>query len=302
MRASGLLISLLFAISGCKAGGATATPAAEEAATAVDVEEHAFYDGEGRGASLAEFVASVADTDLVGFGELHHHPVGSRVELELLQAMAGQERPVALAMEFFEADTQGALDDYLAGRIDEAEFRQRSGRDESYDASHRPLIELCKEAGIPVIAANAPRPLVTAYRKSKLDYPGYLATLTEEERALLPRSSVPPDDEFKRRFMALMGPKRGPSFYRSMALWNDAMAESIADFRASHSDHRVLLIVGEFHVAAHLGTMKEFVARRPEDSTKVLSMKMVESSAMAFAEDFHGEGDLILAVRPPPAK
>jgi uncharacterized iron-regulated protein len=215
--------------------------------------------------------------------------------------MAGQARPVALALEFFEADTQGALDDYLAGRIDEAEFRQRSGRDERYDASHRPLIELCKEAGIPVIAANAPRPLVTAYRKSKLDYSDYLASLTEEERALLPRSSVPPDDEFKRRFMELMGPKRGPSFYRSMALWNDAMAESIAEFRASHSDHRVLLIVGEFHVAAHLGTMKEFVARRPEDRTKVLSMKIARGEPMAFAEDFRGEADLILAVRAPPA-
>ncbi len=301
MRTSGLLISLLLAVSGCKAGGSTATPSAEGAPAAVDADEHAFYDGEGRAATLEEFVASVADVDLVGFGELHDHPVGSRVELELLQAMAGQARPVALAMEFFEADTQGALDDYLAGRIDEAEFRQRSGRDERYDASHRPLIELCKEAGIPVIAANAPRPLVTAYRKSKLDYSDYLASLTEEERALLPRSSVPPDDEFKRRFMELMGPKRGPSFYRSMALWNDAMAESIAEFRASHSDHRVLLIVGEFHVAAHLGTMKEFVARRPEDRTKVLSMKIARGEPMAFAEDFRGEADLILAVRAPPA-
>ncbi len=216
--------------------------------------------------------------------------------------MARQERPVALAMEFFEADTQGALDDYLAGRIDEAEFRERSGRDERYDASHRPLIELCKEAGIPVIAANAPRPLVTAYRKSGLAYADYRASLSEADRALLPRSSVPPDDEFKRRFMAVMGPKRGPSFYRSMALWNDAMAESIADFRAEHGDHRVLLIVGAFHVDAHLGTITEFLARRPGDSAKVLSMKTVEGSPMSFAEELRGEGDLLLTVRAQPAE
>jgi uncharacterized iron-regulated protein len=274
----------------------TQTPEPEQI-TPVDPEAHTFFDGEGNPADLDSFIASLANIDFVGFGELHHHVIGSRVQLAVLEGMAAHERPVALAMEFFEADQQPALDAYLAGSIDEATFREQTKRDDNYELSHRPLIEFAKRNGIPVIAANAPRALVTAYRKSgAASYADYLASLSEQERALLPRSSVPPDDEFKARFMKTMGPERGPAFYPAMALWNDAMAESSADFRETHPEHRILLIVGVYHVAKHLGVVTQYRERRPEDSVRVLTMAPVEG-AMVFDEANRSEGDLILQVR-----
>ncbi|KIG18707.1 putative iron-regulated protein [Enhygromyxa salina] len=270
----------------------TQTP--EQAAT-VDPNEHAFFDREGNPSDLDSFIASLADVDFVGAGELHHHGVGSQVQLAVLQGMAAQDRPVALAMEFFEADQQAPLDAYLAGSIDEPTFREQTKRDDNYERSHRPLIEFAKRNGIPVIAANAPRPLVTAYRESGATYADYLATLSEQDRALMPRSSVPPDDEFKARFMQTMG-ERGPAFYPAMALWNDAMAESSADFRAEHPEHRVLLIVGVYHVAKHLGVVTQYTARRPQDSVRVLSMAPIEGP-MVFDPSNRDEGDVILQVR-----
>jgi uncharacterized iron-regulated protein len=294
------LLLLPATLGGCTkpSTGESTTP--DDAAAAVDPSEHAFFDGEGNPAELATFIAGLAD---VGFGELHYHDIGSRVELEVLRGMAGQERPVALAMEFFEADHQAALDEYLGGDIDEATFRERTKRDDKYETSHRPLIEFAKEHQIPVIAANAPRHLVTGYRKAGgKDYAGYLASLPEEDRALMPRTSVPPDDDFKRRFMDLMGPKRGPAFYPSMCLWNDAMAESAADFREAHPEHRILLVVGGFHVAKHLGTVTQYQNRRPDDSVRVLMMAPVEGP-MTFSEGDRDESDLVLKVRmPPPPK
>lgn len=300
-----LSLSLLgpMSLGGCtKAATSPQTHAPDETPTAapVDPDEHAFFDGEGNPVELAAFIEQLADVDFVGFGELHYHDVGSRVELEVLEGMAAQQRPVALAMEFFEADTQAALDQYLAGEIDEATFREQTKRDDKYDTSHRPLIEFAKANSIPVIAANAPRRLVTGYRKAGgKDYPGYLEGLSEEERGFMPSSSVPPDDEFKRRFMDLMGPKRGPAFYPSMCLWNDAMAESAAEFRQANPEHRVLLVVGGFHVARHLGTVTQFTNRRPDDEVRVLMMAPTEGP-MNFSDDDRGEGDLVLKVRMPP--
>jgi uncharacterized iron-regulated protein len=262
-----------------------------------DPEEHAFFDGDGNPSSLDAFVEASADADMVAFGELHYHSVGSRIELALLEAMSKQERPVALAMEFFETNTQAALDDYLAGDTDLATFKEATKRGEQYDASHGPLIEFCKANGIPVIAANAPRPLVTAYRKTDVSYEDYLAGLSEEERGQMPRETKLVDDEFKARFMETMGPKRGPLFYKSMALWNDAMAESMADFRNEHAEHRILFIVGGFHVAKHLGTVARYTDRRADDTVKVLLMSPKEEGAMGFDEDDRNEGDLILKIR-----
>ena len=297
--ASPVWLGLTLAASTLLGGGCdrqaepTQTP---EQVAAPDPQEHAFFDSEGQPGELDSFIASLADIDFVGFGELHHHAVGSRVELALLEGMAAQDRPVALAMEFFESDQQAALDEYLAGSIDEPTFRERTRRDDNYEHSHRPLIEFAKLNGIPVIAANPPRALVTAYREAgPASYQDYLLTLSDQDRALLPRSSVPPDDEFKARFMKTMG-KRGPAFYPAMALWNDAMAESSADFREQHPDHRILLIAGVYHVAKHLGVVTQYTARRPEDSVRVLAMAPIEGP-MVFDEANRGEGDMVLEVR-----
>ncbi|MEZ4382838.1 MAG: ChaN family lipoprotein [Nannocystaceae bacterium] len=295
---SGLVALTLALAPGC-AGQGRGEAAAPEAAPAVSPEEHAFFTAQGEAGSLDAFLAAIEGVDLVAFGELHYHPVGSRVELAVLEGMAAQGRPVALAMEFFERDTQAAVDDYLAGVIDRAALVERTQRDARYDASHGPLIDLCKAKGIPVIAANAPRPLVTAYRKSGIDaYADWLATRSEDERALLPRSSEIRDDAFTRRFLEFMGPKRGPAFLKSMVLWNDAMAEAAADFRAAHPEHRVLLVVGGFHVAGKLGLITSYLERRPDDRAAILLMDQVDEGPLAFTADDAGEADLLLKVRP----
>ncbi|MBX7080472.1 MAG: ChaN family lipoprotein [Nannocystaceae bacterium] len=273
--------------SACDRSRRTTTTPAERGPDA------AYYDAVGGSSSVDAFVAQARGADFVAFGELHEHPVASRLELELVRALLQAGRPFALAMEFFERDTQPAIDDYFAGRIDEATFVQRTERNEAYASSHRPLVEACREAGATVIAANAPRRLVTEYRKSNLAYDAWLASVPEAERPLLPARSVPPHDEHERRFLALMGPERGPPFFRSMALWNDAMAESCARHRDAHPDALVMLVVGAFHVAGRLGTVTAYRERRPDDRIAVLTMK---DGTLPFAAEDRDEGDLVVKV------
>ncbi len=136
------------------------------------------YDGHsGRRLSFEEVVARCRPADAVLFGEEHNDVVCNELEAQLLYALARQPRPVALAMEFFEADTQAALDAYLRGRIAEEPFREQTHQGRAYILSHRPLIELCRLIRVPVIAANAPRKLVRAYRMSGLDYEAFRAGL-----------------------------------------------------------------------------------------------------------------------------
>lgn len=271
--------------SACRTA-ATATPAPPGP-------DHAIYDGEGRPSSIAAFADRCDTADVVAFGELHDHPVAADLERALLASLLALPRPLVLAMEFFEADTQPAIDAYLAGEIDEATFRERTARSERYDASHRPLVEACRAAGARIVAANAPRRLVTDYRKSGLVYAAWRDTRSAEEQAWLPATSEPPDDEHARRFMALMGPVRGPAFFKSMALWNDAMAESIVRARAADPTARVMLVVGAFHVAGRLGVVTQVRAHAPDTRTQVLTMR---DGGVAWRSSDRGEGDLVVCV------
>ena len=260
---------------------------------------YAFYDATGAGSSFEAFVTLAREADLVAFGELHGEVQGAGYALRLLEVLAKDERPVALAMEFVERDGQRVLDDYLAGRVDEATFKKEARQGGTYDKAHKPLFDYCKAKGIPVIAANSPRRLVKAYRKSDADYAAFKDAQTPEDRALLPRSTSTPDDAYRARFMALMGEERGASFFRAQALWDDAMAEACADFRAANPGHRIMLIVGAFHVRGGLGTITKYAQRRPDDRARILCMRYTQSLPISFDDEDRDAGDVVLKVHIP---
>ena len=266
--------------------------------------DHGLYDGStGAVVSLSAFVESAVNADFIGFGELHRNAVGSRVQLQLLKALADQSRPVALAMEFFERDTQQFLDRYLGGEITEEQFTEWSGRKKSYATSHRPLIEFCKEHGIPVIAANTPNRLLKEYGRLTYSYSEYRDTLSDDELAYMPETTTELNEDEKSRFARFMGGHSGgrdlSSKMQSMALWDDTMAESAANFRAANPRHRVLLIVGMFHVMKKMGTVRKFTARRADDTVRTLIMVQSGDESVAFAQSDSGLADVVLKVRKP---
>lgn len=328
------------------------------------------YDGRtGRPLSLAEVVRRCEQADVVLFGEQHSDAVCNQLEAQLLHALLRSGRPVALAMEFFEADTQAALDAYLHGRMDEPVFREKTRQNRDYVLAHRPLIEMCRAAHVPVIAANAPRRLVRAYRQSGRDYPAFRAGLDPTDAAWLPLRSDYLHGGYEQRFFAMMGghgaagpspapaatqpaapetqpamaetqpaapetqptasetrpaipetqpaaPETQPaatqpapampvtvdpaSFYRSQLLWDDAMAESLANFRTRFPSHRVMLVVGVFHVKHDGGTKVKFQQRRPRDRVCTLVYEGTEDGRLKFDPEDRGGGDIVLygIVRP----
>ncbi len=178
------------------------------------------YDGEtGRLLSFTDVVERAGRADVVLFGEEHSNQVCNALEAQLLVALnerrrgslADRRRPVTLAMEFFESDTQPALDAYLEGRMDEPEFRTLARQKRAYLTAHRPLIEYCRHAGIPVIAANAPARLIKAYRTSGLDYDEFRASVEPADRAWLPRTSDMLEGAYYERFVEAMSHHPAPT-------------------------------------------------------------------------------------------
>ena len=98
--------------------------------------------------SLDKLLGILSGADVVFLGETHDDDTTHRFESAVFDGMLTR-RPskVVLAMEMFECDVQPQLDEYLAGKIDEATFLSKSRPWGNYREAYRPLIEKAKAAG-----------------------------------------------------------------------------------------------------------------------------------------------------------
>ena len=151
----------------------------------------------GEALSFSAFLDALAKADVVFLGEIHTDETTHRVELAIYEGLlARRGGKVVLAMEMFERDVQPALDDYLAGRIDEAAFLSRARPWKNYRTAYRPLIEKARSAGRPVVASNFPRPL---RRRVGIEGPDVLETLEGDAKREAPAELLPNTPAYWRR-------------------------------------------------------------------------------------------------------
>ena len=234
----------------------------------------AIYDtGAGRTVSLPGLVGSLAEADVVFFGETHDDPLAHHLEDSIYAALLARYGQVALSLEMFEADVQPVVDEYLAGLIDRDRLEGDGRAWPNYEAYH-PLVERARAAGQDVVAANAPgRHTRLVGRRG----PGALDELPRESREVLPRRPYRyVDTAYRRRFGELMGGVSGHAgaatsgtdvedlspFFAAQMLWDATMAERIYERwrRGRRDDAKVFHVTGSFHVDYRQGTVSQLRA------------------------------------------
>lgn len=296
----------------CASGGArTAVPVGATAA-ALRV-----YDSKAnRFISFAQLADAAAKADLVFFGEQHDDPATHASELAVLAAL-GERRPsVVVTLEMFERDVQPLVDQYLAGSISEANFLAGARPWDRYVTDYRPLIELSRVRGWPVVAANVPRRLASAVSRRGL---ALLDTLNATDRRFMAREHLCPKDKdpYYTKFAQTMtghGAGGGPptaadaaamarmtdTFYEAQCVKDEAMGEAIVNaWRAAPKGAIVFQVDGAFHSDAGLGTAERARRRAPEAKTVVLSAVPVADLSKANGQEHAGKGDYILFTRAP---
>merc|ERR1712070_910484 len=110
--------------------------------------------------------AGTAKIDVILLGEVHDDQVAHHLQLLILShcvdVCAQTGRRLVLSLEMFENDVQQVIDEYVLHRaIREQDFLQDARPWGNYARDYRPLVELCRENGVRVVAANAPRRYVS---------------------------------------------------------------------------------------------------------------------------------------------
>lgn len=252
--------------------------------------------------TLSQLAEEVAFRDIVYFGELHDNVAGHQVYAELFKLLTAKRTDTVLSMEMFERDTQGVVNDYLQGKMDEPTFLKHSRPWRDYSRDYRPLLEHARERKLDVIAGNLPRPVAAK-----------VASKDGSNSPFLPRKTSAPMDRYRELFDDTMKGHPGiegmmDRMYQAQCAKDDAMAESMANYLLSHPHRKPLMVHcnGNFHSDYGLGTAARFIERMPLSQHAIISMMATTEVTKADLSKEKGKGHYILVVPkpappPPPA-
>jgi uncharacterized iron-regulated protein len=219
--------------------------------------------------TLQQVDRELAQANVVYLGESHDSAADHKAELEILQSLHQRHPKMAIAMEMFQRPYQGVLDRYLAGQLSEeelvaqSEYEQRWGFPWEYYA---PILRFAKANQLPVLALNTPTEVT---RKVALEG---LESLTPAERRYIPPFSEIRTDNAEYRQLMLSAFKQhqaagnGASagferFFLAQVLWDETMAERIAQFLQANPEYQVVVLAGQGHIVYGYGIPSR-VARR----------------------------------------
>lgn len=261
------------------------------------------YRSSGEASSIEDIVKALSDIDVVFLGEQHDDTIAHGLQLEIFRRAISEyaaKRRVALSLEMFERDVQTVVDEYLKGQITENHFLLSSRPWANYKADYRPLVELAKEKGLSVIAANAPRRYVNMVSRNDRDSLNGLSKDAKKWIAPLPYAE--PSDTYAKKFKALMGPSPEAQMgidkiLASQSLWDATMANSVAEFLKKNKKPLVIHLNGAFHTENRLGTVEHLLKYRPKTKVLVVTMRY-EDDYKTFDKSKHtGLGDFVILTK-----
>jgi uncharacterized iron-regulated protein len=215
-----------------------------------------FYDCRGdREVSLDELAASLVEARVVLIGEDHTNIDQKMFHAGLLQAMAAHKKNLILGMEFFLRSDAELLSSWQARTIGDEQFLRVVGW---YDRGsyryeyYRPVMDVARSLGIPVVGLNVPREIPRVVNRSGLD------GLSEDQRREVGAIDTAGSPEHRfliaRYFgetVAMLPPGWFDNMYTAQCLWDVVMARSILDNLGPGVT--LVVIVGSGHVAYDVG-------------------------------------------------
>lgn len=218
--------------------------------------------------ALDTVLSDLAAANVVYLGETHDRPADHAAQLQIIQALHRRNPRLAIGMEMFQRPYQAAIDRYLSGEITEAALRQQTEYDRrwGFDWEHyAPILRYAQAHGIPVVALNVPTEVT-----QRLAEKGWNSLLPSDRQWIPPLSEIDTGNAQYRRL--LEGIYRDfhinhgsssdfENFLLAQVVWDETMADSIADYLRHRPDDQMVVLAGQGHIMYGYGIPSR-VARR----------------------------------------
>jgi uncharacterized iron-regulated protein len=219
-------------------------------------------------------LAPLRDADVVYLGETHDSAADHAAQLDIIQRLHIENPDLAIGLEMFQRPFQPVIDRYLAGEISEAELVEQTEYLERWGFPwefYAPILQFAKENQVPVLALNTPREVTRQVSREGLD-----SLNSEDFRYIPPLEEIDLSNTDYREFVAsAFGAHSGhgnfnfDNFFAAQVLWDETMAETIANFKLDHPETRIVVLAGTGHVIYGYGIPHRVERRIGGDFTQV---------------------------------
>ncbi|MEG4571118.1 ChaN family lipoprotein [Microcoleus sp. N3A4] len=240
-----------------------------------------------------EILQQLVKAKVVYLGETHDSAEDHQTQLTIIREMQRQNRKIAIALEMFQRPFQSAIDNYLAGKLTEQQLIEQTEYDRRWRFPweyYAPILRFAKENQLPVIALNTPSEVTRKVASQGLE------SLTAEEKKYIPPISEIRTDNAEYRQLLLevfqQHQKAGQGnstaferFLQAQVLWDETMAEKIAEFVKANPDYQVVVLAGKGHIIYGYGIPSRVERRLGVGNVKVRSILFNSSENLPLSAD-----------------
>jgi uncharacterized iron-regulated protein len=243
--------------------------------------------------SAAHALPALIAADVVYLGERHDSVADHAAQLAIIEALHAENPDVAIALEMFQRPFQPVLDQYLAGEITETELVEQTEYEQRWGFPwelYAPIVRFAKTHQIPLIALNAPTEVVRQVSRQGLSSLALSGLEPETLAHIPPTADIDTSNSDYRAFVlqalgahSSHGNFDPDHFFAAQLVWDETMAERIAQFRQAHPETQVIVLAGQGHVIFGYGIPDRVVRRLGDDLSQ--QIVVLNPSATIAAEE-----------------
>jgi uncharacterized iron-regulated protein len=208
-----------------------------------------------------EILQQLEQADVIYLGETHNEVLDHQAQLKIIQELYHKNSKIAIGFEMFQCPYQTILDQYIAGNITEeqlieqSEYNQRWGFPWEYYAD---ILRFSQQYQLPILALNTPSEITR-----KVAREGLKSLTAEEQQYIPPLEEIKTDNANYRQMLQEIyqqhhhdgfgNSQAFENFFLAQVLWDETMAEKVAEFIAENPDYQVIVLVGEGHIVYDYG-------------------------------------------------
>ena len=196
---------------------------------------------------MSQVLAELKKSRIILVGEQHTNRRHHRAQLRVIQTLKDAGLQVAIGLEMFRNESQPALDQWVAGDIDEKNFEKIYYDNWTFPwPAYRKIFKYARDHQIPLIGLNVPQEITRQVSRNGFN------SLSQKQKGKISEVSCIVDQEYMNYIRkAFGGHGHGQLsfiyFCEAQLVWDSAMAVYTLDYLKKNPDAIVVILTGTGH-------------------------------------------------------